>query len=220
MDEHASKWSAARTIGERLKEGRVRIVLEGTHSSGKSTLGRRLAQSFGLPFSDEIARTVLARYKTTAAYQGKTDFEIASIQYEIMRNHLNVLEADYADRAAVIDRGPASVYAYSLCKLAESKNTTVKFYLERFRAKVEKHASEPRVLYVLLPPVFEAEDDGVREPQPAKRHMVHYLIEGMLRSHNYPYVTLYANTPDTRMEEALNKIDLFLPTVLRRSEGR
>jgi nicotinamide riboside kinase len=207
------------SLRESLVDHGIMVVLEGTHSTGKSSLGRKLAEALDLHFSDEIARRVLAQHNTTAAYEGLSEDEIVDIQAEIMQQHMAVLNA-YHGTAAIIDRGPCSVNAYSLAKLSESRSRHVQGLLLDFKRCVHHESFRPRVIHLLFPPSFPMTRDGVREPQEAKRDMVHFLIQGMLQDYNYHYITLRETRAEEKLHEAYAAVASSIGRALHRNNGR
>lgn len=206
--------ASVQMLASRLQEAGVKVVIEGAHSAGKSTLSNHLARVLKLPHLEEPARPVLRRHNTTAAYTGKTPQEIAQIQREIMQAHLEIAHREPG--AAILDRGPISVYAYTLARL--SRYAEITDWLTDLQRVVIRTPSHSRAVYLLVPPNIPLAEDGVRESLPFYRQHIHYLISGMLKSYGYPHLELLGDQEQPRVQEALNKIEVMLASAQRRAE--
>jgi nicotinamide riboside kinase len=181
------------------------IILEGAHSTGKSTLGPRLAKELGVQFYPEIARQMLAKHGTDATYKDKSATEIAACQADItLAKDVTVRTLCELRRGAVVDRSVQSVYAYSLAKLSGSPSAAE--HLAWVRALVAAHALLP-ALYVLVPPNIPLVNDGVREPGEFSRLHIHYLVTGILRDFGYAYLELRGDTVQGRLDEVLRYLE-------------
>lgn len=190
------------TLHHLLRAENFRIYLEGTHSTGKSTLMAGLVRDLGATPVEEPVRAVLARHGVTARFEGKTPGEIAEIQRQIMENHLT-LGWDSPDGCLVIDRFAVSVYAYSLARLSRhDDHPYVADTLAWMRDRMICNQPPANSLILLVPPTIALDVDTVREQSQAYRLHVHLLIRGLLDDLRLPYRALQSITPENRLEEA------------------
>jgi len=94
------------------------VVLIGPHSSGKTTLGRRLANKLKWKFDDEIGyrqrQIVLAQDKTQVADMEQLDFDQCvceeEIQRDLTRNYNAVVETWHGGNLAYVKERSNSMY--------------------------------------------------------------------------------------------------------------
>lgn len=183
----------------------VPIILEGAHSTGKSSLGVRLARDLGVPYHREIARDVLEKWGVSARHEGLDDWQRAQLQREILEAKQQQLKDNPGP--CVIDRGVPSVYAYTLAALHDTSDP---FALE-FLAEA-RHASlrgSKRGLYLLLSPNVELVDDGVRDTRTETQHLIHHLIDGIMAEGEYTYFRVRSSEWEARYREARQLIDRY-----------
>ena len=191
-----------------LVEHGIKIVLEGTHSTGKTTLAKNLAQALGLPLIPEPARPVLASRGITAAFEGCDPWNIALIQTEIMLEHLGH-ETEAGGEAVIMDRGAVSVYAYTLARV--SRNPECAHALHLMRKQVEYAAARPGRIYLFVPPNIPLSVDDVREGNEWYREHISLLIWGMLEQFGYaPRCQIAETTEEARLKEALRLVAMKL----------
>lgn len=190
------------TLHHLLRAENFRIYLEGTHSTGKSTLMAGLVRDLGATPVEEPARAVLAQHGVTARFEGKTPGEIAEIQQQIMVSHL-ASELDETAGCTVHDRFAVSVYAYSLARLSRhDDHPYVADTLVWMRDRMICNQPPQNSLILLVPPTIALDVDTVREQSQAYRFHVHLLIRGLLDELRLPYRVLQSTTPENRLEEA------------------
>jgi nicotinamide riboside kinase len=186
-----------------LKREQVKIILEGTHSTGKSTLLKSLARILGLPTIAEPVREVFNEWEADASYRDFDPQEIAQVQRQIMdlahQRHEPV-------GAAVADRSPVSVYAYTVAHLGRSDHPLVRDTLDHCRHVVQRQLGRIDCIYVVVPPNIPNDLDGCREDKPYFREQIDLLVRGMLDGRRN-VVHLQSNERAARVNEALHLIE-------------
>jgi len=179
----------------------VKVVLEGTQSTGKSELAPVLAGLFDVPFFPSPVRGVHERCGTRPGYPGADDFLKAGVQNRILSEvYCRILNGP----PGVYDRGPASVYAYSLVELSRSTEPAAATTLTACRNACQTLARAPDVLTLYLPPDIPAAADGVRQEFPFLREQVHLLLSGILKSGRFHVRDVHATAKPERLIEAAN----------------
>jgi broad specificity phosphatase PhoE len=151
-----------------------RIALSGSAGTGKTTLGRRLAQELGVPFLEERMRQRL-----------ESGFDLHRLTPEDWRQ---LIESDRAAQRAeeqrctqgfVADRSSLDYAAFWLhYQLHEDAQRTERFV----QAMVEEARGYDRIL--LFPHgVLPLVDDGVRSTNPWTQLRFQTILEGLVRRH-------------------------------------
>lgn len=188
-------------LKKRYAEQPFRVILEGTHSSGKSTLGAKLAELLDVPHHKEAARPILARRGHNADYAGCDTWEIMHCQEEIMRAH-----EDQVEGFGVIDRCAISVVAYSMATLA-TDNLSQGWHQGCVRDLY--FLPKRSTCYMLVHPNPPLVADGVREPQWAKRQLIHYIITGLLVDQKISFSDIDTDDFEERIDTALRAIWVY-----------
>jgi deoxyadenosine/deoxycytidine kinase len=157
-----------------MAQSSTRIILTGTSSVGKTTLGEALAPKLGLPFIPEIGRVLLAKagYKTFGEVPEQERFKCNVLDKQI--------EAEEQAGSFVADRSTFDYWVlwqrWNICQAMTYE--TEKFY-EQARKQSEKYTA---VIYI--PPSIEAVSDDVRWIEPDYRKQVDRIIKMTLYDWN------------------------------------
>jgi len=155
-----------------------RVALSGSAGTGKTTLGRRLAERWGVPFVAEGMRT---RLEAGLDLHTFSHDDLADLLHELFaEQEAAVAAALSAAGGFVADRSPIDHLAfwlyYGFGGLREAETAAV---LDRTLA-----ARSACDAVVLLPwGVLPLEDDGVRSPNRWRQLHVQALVEGLSLRH-------------------------------------
>ena len=196
-----------------LKREKVKVILEGTHSTGKTTLLNKLCRALELPAIEEPVRPVFQSWETDASFFDFIEEEIAQVQREIMDLCVQLHEFD---EAAVADRSPISVYAYTLARLSRfSHVASIRETLEHCKRMAQRQIALKNCIYVIVPPNIPNALDGCREDQPFYREQIDLLVRGMLDGRLNVH-TLNSDKRKGRYAEALHGIEYWAGRMAQR----
>jgi nicotinamide riboside kinase len=183
-----------------------KIILEGAGGTGKSLLGRQLAELLEVSYFPSITREVHAEHGTKPGYHGCPPAQVAGVQREMalrMATRLN------EGPVGVYDRGVPSVYAYTLLECSRMPGWEAEdcvAYTELLLSAQANQARSAGDLYLFVPPNIPLEADGVRQPFTALRTHVSLLIRSLLAEAKFPRFHLEASAPCHRLQECLESI--------------
>lgn len=161
----------------RLAGDRPRLALSGSAGTGKTTLGRRLAESLGVPFLEEGMRR---RLESGLVLSALDHGQLRALILELWEEQ-RVAEAACSD-GFVADRSAADFAAFWIHYGFHHDGPETERRLAGWFAHLERY---DRI--VLLPwGALPLHDDGVRSPNRWLQYLVQALIERLLRDHGRP----------------------------------
>lgn len=177
----------------------MHIYLTGTHSTGKSSVAKILAEEYGWLLVDGVARSMGKEFSKAPSPEQQREF---------MHKMLN-LQQQYSEVDAVFSRCPfIDPFAYYFYYLSKDPS----FYISKiFALYAVGVASAPEnSLIFYFPPREELyEDDGVRPSFEAALKVDSFIKTLLDLSHFFfapPYYTLTGNTVEERVNEILTYI--------------
>lgn len=165
----------------------LRVYICGSHSTGKTTLARWIATTYGLPFVNEVARAVLAEMETTFDRMRLDLGLVAKYQVEVFKRQASA--EDKAGHRFVSDRAFDNLaYAAAHTLMLDSIMSE-----PGFRLYVERLHAPGSILFLIRPHRQILVADGTREA-PDWDEVVR--IDGMVRLlfelHGLDYVSIGA----------------------------
>lgn len=181
----------------------MRIYFIGSHATGKSTLARATAQTYKLPFLNEVARTILAEKELKLATL-RTNLDIADdYQIKVLERQISE-EADYSE--FVSDRSFDNMaymaqHARQLSLVINSAAT--KQYIESLHKK-------DVVMFFVRPSRVTMQNDGVRESVDWDQIIaIDAMCKFMLEMWNLPYIQINTDSMQERMKLITSVIGLI-----------
>lgn len=147
-----------------------RIFISGPHGSGKTTLGKLLAEKLGWEHVGEAARSVIDKVGNPKDmdWPNRLSFqeEVHKAQRKVERRNYVYLDDDDDLPGRVIDRSMLDIAAYlewfyEDAPVAEREESFAKYANLRLKILGDFYLSDGDLL-VILPPLHKVEDDGVR----------------------------------------------------------
>lgn len=169
----------------------MRVAIVGSHSTGKTTLLRMLAERLDVPVLSEIAREKIAESETLPHHMGPEGRGI--LQETILREQVlreTALGKFLSDRS-VFD---AVAYAFDTPAYENLFETAAKHFRER-----------PYDRIFFLPIEFPLEGDGVRSEDEGYRKTVENELESVLKRSGAECVRI-SGTPDQRLSACLDSL--------------
>lgn len=113
-----------------------KIAISGVHSSGKTTLAKRISQLTLKPYLPEVARELLNCSKDFN-WRDSTDSEVISLfEKAIFYSHLFLVKTN---RDFVVDRTVIDVFVYTLIQNQKEKiNSALLDLIDYFKEKIDK----------------------------------------------------------------------------------
>lgn len=175
---------ALKTLAENLtkmaedSENRIdRIILIGSHGTGKSTLAKALAEELDLPITESVARIVI---ETSSRY----DPDPIEFQNRLCKmSHWDFTR--WKDVPNIMTRCPLDTLAYTkaLSRQKEDKYDYQELYnryLEQFKKDEVAMEMVKHSLFVYLPIEFKPENDGVRPVDPEYQQAVDQAMRELI----------------------------------------
>lgn len=173
-------------------ENYMRIAIMGSHSTGKSTLGKKICQSLGFNFIPDTASMACKNnFIINEITPPETQFWIMSKQLEFERN----IPEPWIEEKSLYDNLIYGRYA----KL--SKNA-----IKVIEDIVERNAKYDLIFY--LPIEFAIEDDGVRSMDLNFQKKIDQDLRLYLKSKNLPFVVLRGSVKE-RVRNGLKYIKMI-----------
>jgi nicotinamide riboside kinase len=168
----------------------ARIVLIGSHGTGKTSLANRMAQELGLPEIKEVARGIIseAGYRTTAEYKAAPVPILADIQRRILIEQMRkeVLLSSFISDRSVID-----IAAYTLYY------TNDNVYSDLARDWANRYYD----LIIYVPIMFRLQGDGFRDEDEKFQFSIDDIIREQIEKITMPVYELRADTINRRIQE-------------------
>ena len=192
-----------------MKSRYKRIFITGASGTGKTTLGKTIQESFGIPFISTSAKVVwpLFGFKDhkSAHRQSCYDPRVGNqYQHEVLKQRVGALEGK---ESFVSDRSPFDNYAYYLMQIGYLNNA---FENNIFRKMCEDNLYlADALIFLRFPDNIELEEDGFRIPNPDYQRMVDAVINLSITKYlEYSMPILEINTWD--IEEKSKLLEKFL----------
>ena len=167
--------SSAETRQGRAARGRpLRVALSGSAGTGKTTLGRALAERWGLPYIPEGMRERIERGLDlhTLGHEGLRALLTELWEEQVAREDAAIA----ADGGFVADRSPLDFLAFwMLYGYCHDREAT-----DRFSAQVAARLPALDRVIVLPFGALPLQDDGVRTPNPWVQRRFQATVEGLL----------------------------------------
>ena len=187
-----------------------RIILMGTHGTGKSTLAKALNEMLMLPVVESVARNFFSNWKMIESRMlinecvsnriicdTKQDILCSMARWDFMR----WVEAGVP---CVMTRCPLDTIAYAMAddKVSQNcvdENIEALKYTEGFKDALKKS------LFIYLPIEFELENDGTRPMDPQYQHDVDVAMRALMHSFDITPLVV-SGTIEQRLTTILEEI--------------
>lgn len=178
-----------------------KIAFIGSHSTGKTTVARPIAETLGVPFLSEVARDVARDWGLTPATIPAD--RVLDYQWEILHRQI---EREQQHPAWVSDRSTLDNCAYFEA-YAEHQTTP------EDAARYKRRAWGNTVHYdrlILIPPMFAPVDDGERHTDPAEQLRVHRIVCDLIDAWGLAekVYTVTSATVEGRINEILRVLEV------------
>jgi len=175
----------------------MKIALEGAMSTGKTTIGKLVAEKLGIPFIEEAARKAL-----------EVGFELdkgasAEAQQWIL-DYQKMKEVTYPE-GFIADRGILSVAVYTAISNLIRKNPK-KIILTYVEEELKLRKPYDKIIY-FPPDVLKLEDDGVRCVDESFQKLLHEQYMNIFENWNIPYYVINSISIEDRVEEICKLIN-------------
>lgn len=182
-----------------MEGNQVKIAFIGSHSTGKTTVARPIADHLGVPFLSEVARMVAQDWGLTPATVPPE--RVAEYQWTILRGQV---DGEKPHPAYVSDRSTVDNAAYFLAYAAHRTHPADVFLYLNAALVNTRHYD----LLVLIPPMFAPVDDGERHTDPVEQARIHEVVCNLLDAWGLTekVYTVTSVTPEGRVEEILGVI--------------
>lgn len=177
----------------------MKICLEGAMSTGKTTIGKLVAERMDFPFIDEVARKALdVGYKLDQSADFETQFWILAKQFE-----QELSRYDF-----VADRGVLSVAVYSYLNKNMSVQQKQILYKVIKGELLGSGVVEKRYDLIFYFPIgrIELKDDGVRCVDQKFQMELDRIFLTFLKNWNIPYHEVKSLQIEDRVEEIVDVI--------------
>lgn len=169
---------------EEAAEPPLRVYLLGAHSTGKTTLARRIADVFGLTIVTEVARTVLAESSTTLPALRIDLDRTKAYQMEVAKRQViaeNVAGPRFVSDRACDNLAYAALHTTALREILQELD--VEKYMQRLRGP---HAA----VFFVRPHPSLVKVDGTRTVDWDEILQLDGMIRWLLEAHDVNYVSL------------------------------
>lgn len=178
---------------------KIRIVLTGAQSTGKTTLANELAKKYNI--------NSLSICREQATEQNWTPNTPGSVEYQ--KSLFDKLQkAISSKKSYVSDRALSCVAAYTFKHAMNDMNDKQlkKLAETQYKKFCTFHNNNDDVLIVYTPIEFETVDDGFRNVDEQDRAFVDYLIKNILDTTGAEYLTVTGTVEERikQIEQALN----------------
>lgn len=184
----------------------MNITLTGTHSVGKTTLGRGLYQHYCNSrktfFAEGIPRSIIARGYSLGASATMASYT------EYIIEQLSALSQASRYEIYLSDRSLLDPYAYALSNQQNGQSLITLRELELLHRVWELEQKEYN-LYLYLPVQFPMSNDGIRPVGEGYRELVSQTILNLLEDYQLPYFTITSG-PEEMLQQAIARIDSLL----------
>lgn len=186
----------------------MRIYFTGSHSTGKSSLARKISKELGLPLLTEVARSVLAE-KEIPLETLRTDLDLVDdLQLKISERQIKE-EIKYENQSYVSDR--------SLDHLAYSANHGRNFnYLVNspLTQKYIEHLNKPdTIIFFVRPSKITLKEDGTREkPDWDGILQIDGMIKMLLELWSLDYINLRGDSMQERIKTIMTVLKPHIET--------
>lgn len=178
----------------------MRIAFIGSHSTGKTTVARPVADALDFPFLTEVVREVARTWGLTPATV--PPHRVVNFQWDVLESQM------FGERLHdefVSDRSTLDNAAYFLAYAAHRATPEAVYnYLAQARNHMEKYD-----LLILIPPMFPPVDDGERHTDPREQERIHDIVCGLIGAWSVgdKVYTVTSGTVEDRLTEILEAIN-------------
>lgn len=191
------------TRNDRLEVMRrmLKIGITGTHSTGKTTLAKALAEELCLPLIPEQARIAIGKFKIDDLDKFKEDADMFStFQIDILRRQLNE-EMKHYHSGFISDRTTLCNFAYYAVNTCDSPK-----FFETYKKIALDNFVETYDVVFYVPIMFDLVDDGVRNKSVEYQRKIDNYIRYHLGMRKNVY-EVKSKTVDGRVTEILKILD-------------
>lgn len=178
----------------------MRIAFIGSHSTGKTTVAKPVAQALGLPFLSEVAREVARHWGYTPATI--PTHLLLDYQQRILRDQMVGEQGAWLGCSGFVsDRSTLDNAAYFLAYVAfKASPEAVYNYLHAARANLDHYDR-----LILIPPMFPPVDDGERHTDPREQQRIHEIVCDLIAAWGVAQkvYTVTSRTPEERVAEIM-----------------
>ena len=172
----------------------IRIYLCGTHSSGKTTLARWTADTYGIPLISEVARAVLAEMETDLVSLRTNLKFVRDYQQKIFKRQVAAEEKAgptfVADRSGLDNLAYAACHSISLADIIREEN--VWEYAKRLQA-------QNAIVFFVRPHRDLLKEDGVRAIGSWEEiNKIDGMVTLLLEMNNIDYISIDTSSMATR----------------------
>ena len=188
------------------------IVLTGTHGSGKTTLAKKLAEYYDIPFIGSGAVDVQQKFNSDAR-QEVDIFQRILMQKEILKTWQNKYTmAVNGNGGGVFDRSPIDFVAYMYAESRRNMSDIGNLYISEYTSEcllefsLDVTAHSINLIYV---PIFKFDTvcrGETKAPGGIYANFIDLLIKGLVTSFKDNVLILDDNLEDDRVKQVANNI--------------
>lgn len=168
------------------------VSLEGSYSTGKSTVFDRLPKNKGTIYTPDLAREYLNKNRMNS--NNMSQAQKKDLQLFVSASYLGGMkQAVHAQKDLVQDSSLITAYAYSEDVLPPNTLVTMAYELAKYR---------DHMFALIFPPTIHLENDGLRHIDPEFRVEIHKRIMNVIQAFDIPYQYIVSQDIDDRVAEA------------------
>lgn len=168
------------------------ISLEGSYSTGKSTVFDRLPKNKSTIYTPDLAREYLNKNRLNSNHMSQAQKK--DLQLVVSASYLGGMkQAVHAQKDLVQDSSLITAYAYSEDVLPPNTLVTMAYELAKYR---------DHMFALVFPPTIHLENDGLRHIDPEFRVEIHKRIMNVIQAFDIPYQYIISQNIDDRVTEA------------------
>lgn len=172
------------------------VSLEGSYSTGKSTVFDRLPKNKSTIYTPDLAREYLNKNRLNS--NNMSQAQKKDLQLFVSASYLGGMkQAVHSQRDLVQDSSLITAYAYSEDVLPPNTLFVIANEIMKYR---------DHMFALVFPPTIHLENDGLRHIDPEFRVEIHKRIMNVIQAFDIPYQYIVSQTIEDRVIEVENII--------------